>query len=135
MRAMRDNGSPPAEFEFDEDHGHFVVRLRVQPDAPQIDLSGGGPVTLPVTPPVTPPVGTILESLGDRGELGNAEIRERLRLKDRTHLRQHYIEPALTSGLIEYTIPDKPNSRLQKYRLTQKGRIWLASKLNRNHAD
>jgi ATP-dependent DNA helicase RecG len=25
----------------------------------------------------------------------------------------------------EYTIPDKPNSRLQKYRLTAKGRAFL----------
>lgn len=28
----------------------------------------------------------------------------------------------LSDGLIEYAIPDKPNSRLQKYRLTDKGR-------------
>ncbi len=27
---------------------------------------------------------------------------------------------------MEMTIPDKPNSRLQKYRLTDKGRQWLA---------
>ena len=33
VRAMRDNGSPPPEFEFDEDRTYFMVRLRVHPDA------------------------------------------------------------------------------------------------------
>jgi DNA-binding PadR family transcriptional regulator len=28
-------------------------------------------------------------------------------------------------GLLEYTIPGKTNSRLQRYRLTAKGRQWL----------
>lgn len=33
MRAMKDNGSPPAEFAVDDDHTYFMVRLAVQPDA------------------------------------------------------------------------------------------------------
>ena len=35
------------------------------------------------------------------------------------------IRRLLDSGLIEYTLPDKPNSRLQQYRLTEQGRDLL----------
>jgi len=35
------------------------------------------------------------------------------------------LKPAMEQGLLEMTIPDKPNSPLQKYRLTQKGRQWV----------
>ncbi|WP_256128273.1 Fic family protein [Desulfolutivibrio sulfoxidireducens] len=32
--------------------------------------------------------------------------------------------PALADGLLEMTIPGKPKSRPQRYRLTDKGRWW-----------
>jgi len=75
-----------------------------------------------VTAPVTAPVIKLLGLLLDKGEMGNAEILAALSLKSRRRMRENYLAPALQAGLIEYTIPDKPNSRLQKYRLTEKGR-------------
>ena len=45
-----------------------------------------------------------------------------LNLSHRPTFRKNYLRPAIADGLIELTIPDKPNSRLQKYRLSEKGR-------------
>ena len=38
------------------------------------------------------------------------------------------MERLLSLGLMAYTLPDKPNSRLQKYKLTALGRQWLHHK-------
>ena len=79
----------------------------------------------PVTGEVTPPVKRLIDLIAEKGELGAGAIREAFGLKDRTHVRNTYIAPALEAELIEYTIPEKPNSRLQKYRLTNKGKEWV----------
>lgn len=44
---------------------------------------------------------------------------------DRTKFRNKIIKPLIEAGLLEMTIPDKPTSRIQKYRLTVQGREWL----------
>jgi hypothetical protein len=49
------------------------------------------------------------------------QIRDALGLRDDKHFRQAFLNPALDAGLIEMTIPDKPRSSKQKYRLTAKG--------------
>jgi ATP-dependent DNA helicase RecG len=49
----------------------------------------------------------------------------KLGLKDEKHFRIQYQQAAIACGLIEMTIPDKPRSRLQKYRLTETGRMLL----------
>jgi hypothetical protein len=48
-------------------------------------------------------------------------------VKHLPHLRDAYLRPALEGGWIEMTIPDKPQSSKQKYRLTQRGLTWLAA--------
>jgi ATP-dependent DNA helicase RecG len=68
-----------------------------------------------------------LLALLDHGECSSLEIRKGLSLVDRNYVRDAYLTPALRLGYIEYTIPDKPHSRLQKYRLTDRGRAVLAN--------
>jgi predicted HTH transcriptional regulator len=77
-----------------------------------------------VTPQVTPEVERMLKLVN--GEMSRAELMSALGLKDEKHFRIHYQQTALALGMLEMTVPDKPQSRLQKYRLTQAGRSWLA---------
>ena len=58
-------------------------------------------------------------------ERRSSELLIILDLKSRADMYKRFLLPALQQGLIEYTIPNKPNSRLQKYRLTDKGRAFV----------
>ena len=61
------------------------------------------------------PVGRLLSALGDK-TLSTAELMEQLGLSHRPTFRKNYLNPALEQNLIERTIPDKPNSKNQRYR-------------------
>ena len=65
------------------------------------------------------------------GEMGRSELQELLFIKNRDYFRTDYLNPAISNGYIELTIPDKPNSQYQKYRLTAKG-IALKNSLTNN---
>jgi len=64
-----------------------------------------------------------------KDEMTRLELQQSLSLKGRANFEERYLKPALQEGVIEYTIPDRPTSRLQKYRLTAKGKAWLDSRL------
>lgn len=64
---------------------------------------------------LSPSIRKLMEALGNE-ELSAVEIMERLEISHRPTFRKNYLNPALEQRLIEMTIPDKPNSRNQKYR-------------------
>ena len=125
LRAMKKNGSPPPQFEFDDEHSYFLLRLPVHSKErlaakPEAEAAGQ------VTGEVTGEVKKLLEALYSK-PLTRAEAQAALNLQSQANFRDRYLLPALGWELIERTIPDKPNSRLQKYRLTARGKAALES--------
>lgn len=76
-----------------------------------------------VTPHVTPQVTRLLNLMTK--EMSREQMQSALALQDRKSFRERYLLPALNAQLIEMTIPEKPQSRFQCYRLTEKGKIML----------
>jgi len=132
LRNMAGNGSPTPEFETDDDRTSYLVRLPVHPGAETAAAQVAGqagdqsptqsPTQLP-TQSADPVLRLIVALQG--GALAPKELRLKLGLSHRHTFRENYLHPALNEDLIEPTIPDKPTSRLQKYRLTDKGRKVL----------
>ena len=77
-------------------------------------------VTPPVTDQVTDQVTQMIIIFETEAESAN-EIMLKLSLHHKHSFRTNYINPAIMLNLIEMTVPGKPNSRMQKYRLTKKG--------------
>ena len=61
------------------------------------------------------------------GPMQKSELSKNLGQKAISAQLNAVVRKLLTEQLIEYTLPDKPNSRLQKYRLTNKGRTELSN--------
>jgi ATP-dependent DNA helicase RecG len=57
--------------------------------------------------------------------LSSSELTATLGLDTKTGAFKRAIKELLQKQLIEYTLPGKPNSRLQKYRLSDKVRALL----------
>ena len=59
--------------------------------------------------------------------LSKAELSARLRQKQASGQLHEVVRRLVADRLIEHTVPGKPSSRLQKYRLTEKGRAAFAT--------
>jgi ATP-dependent DNA helicase RecG len=123
-RAMQSNGSPPTEFKTDDDRTFFTVVLPIHPGA---EIRPAPHVTPHVTPHVIGDLSEVEKALlkfcltpQDR-----ARIQSHLKIKNVKHLRERYLTPLLSQGLLEMTDPEHPRARTQKYRTTSLGRSAL----------
>jgi ATP-dependent DNA helicase RecG len=115
IRAIQNNGSPQPVFETDDDHSYFLVRFPVHPRAMKALMKDQ-------PPQVTPQVMKLILSIQD--EMDRDTLQTVVGLVNRKYFREQYLLPAIQMGFIEMTIPDKPNSRYQKYRLTPSGLLF-----------
>jgi len=77
-------------------------------------------VTEQVTEQVTAEIKKIVKACSK--EMSRKELQTKLALKHRVNFTDNYLKPALKSGFLEMTIPEKPRSSKQKYRLTVKSK-------------
>ncbi|HAH07496.1 MAG TPA: hypothetical protein DCM05_13415 [Elusimicrobia bacterium] len=120
IEQCRKHGIAPPTFE--EITGATVVTFRAQ-----VRLAVPPHETPHVTPHETPHVGAQAAKLlaACREPCARDELQRLLGLHDRMHFLRTYIEPLMAKGWLEMTIPDKPKSRLQRYRATAAGLAQL----------
>jgi ATP-dependent DNA helicase RecG len=96
--------------------------------AKTVEPGSAGQVTGQVAGQVTGQVAREIALIvgGIKGDMTRSSLQKTLNLKGRANFEDRYLKPAIALGLIEMTIPEKPKSRLQKYRLTEAGRALLA---------
>lgn len=66
-----------------------------------------------------------LNNAPDDHALGILELMKVVGETTKPSLRRKYLVPLLVAHVVEMTVPDKPNSRNQRYRLTEEGRSLL----------
>ena len=68
----------------------------------------------------------VLKALEDK-TLSRKEIFAAIGMNGDSRSFKRHIEPLLTDGFLKMTVPDKPNSKLQKYRLTDSGKAFISA--------
>ena len=130
LKALRVNGSPKPVFESDDDRTYFLVRLPLHPkfikEARERKRLATGQVTGQVTGHVAVQILRFCEQPRKAGE-----IQALVGVKHRQTFRENYLNALIGKGWLGRTIPDKPQSRLQRYQATDEGKKWLQGATNR----
>jgi len=119
IRRCREAGLPEPEFSVSDG---FVTTLRRKTG--ELSRAGGlQPELRPESQPESLEV-RVLRLLGEQPS-SKAALSASLGHKEISGQLNKVIRLLLAEENIEYTVPDKPNSRLQKYQITEKGRALL----------
>ncbi|MFM7058212.1 MAG: Fic family protein [Planctomycetota bacterium] len=132
IKRCRDVGLPEPEIRVDADVWVTTIRRPVpkvknkgrrHQTAPPLTSGRKAPVGVPVALSATEIL--IIKALRTAA-LGRGALLEHPGYSQRTGHFRNAIRYQLDNRLIVLTIPDKPQSRLQMYRLASKGKKWLA---------
>ncbi len=126
IERCRKAGLPSPEFALTDG---FVTTVRRRPELAYRTVAAGGGGAGEVTGEVQRVMLVLV------GEMKRTEIQSALRLRHEDYFREAYLTPALRSGIVEMTIPGRPRSSRQKYRLTATGRGFGAKLGARGRAE
>lgn len=119
---MAENGSPAPQFDTDEERSYFAISLPVHHSMLSEDQDSDLDSDLDDDLDLTESVAKLLTVLTQEENI--SALLRLLKIQHRPSLRKYYLTPAMELNLIEMTIPEKPTSRYQKYRLTSKGKSY-----------
>ena len=125
--AMAENGSPPAVFTTDEGRTYFLVELPVHPELSgtfQAHDKAHDKAHHDVHETLTETEHRILRFINAQ-PASRPDLAAHLGLRSRSGHLYKAIDHLRNLGFLEFTLPEKPQSRNQRLRTTDKGRRWL----------
>ena len=84
-------------------------------NAYQLARIGGREELFELLPMLWDAVKKLLEAMEYEIPYTAVELMEKLKIRSRDDLRKNYLRPAINLQVVRMTIPDKPNSRNQRY--------------------
>ncbi len=126
--AMANNGSPPPRFSTDEGRTYFVTELPVHVEMRETGQAHDGAHD-EAHEGLTETEIKVVSFVAEQPK-GRLKIGEHLGLTSRSGHFYKAINHLRSLDFIELTIPDKPQSKNQKMRITERGRSWLGRKAN-----
>lgn len=130
ITACRDYGCPKPEWEFDGTGLRMTLWFKKNTVTYSSDKTATMVQSVSKTcPRYVQDMSKTLQAISENGENGIdiATLMKEVGEKNRRVFARKLIAPALEAGLIERTIPDKPTSRYQRYRITEEGRKFMKS--------